>query len=248
MSTADLDVAGLDHLIDRKNFGMDGLELMRQIPDVTTPLVFFDPQYTQLLAKMKYGNRERQKGRLGLAPADDMNIFDFGQEIVRILKPSGFVCMWMDQFILCSQQSAEVFKDAAGGTDMDKLCVICWDKAQIGMGWRVRHQCEYLMVFQKHPVTKAKDWHRHDIRDVWREPDHRTRKLHPHAKPVCLQMAIIEALTEPGDLVVDPCAGGFSTMTAAHAIDRRFLGCELLAEDDPALNPKGLVDAGQPWD
>jgi DNA modification methylase len=80
-------------------------------------------------------------------------------------------------------------------------------------------------------------WSRRDIPDIWREPD--KGKIHPHAKPIGLQTAIIDATTKPGDLVLDPCAGGFGTMTAAHAIGRHFLGCEYLQENDPALNPHG---------
>jgi site-specific DNA-methyltransferase (adenine-specific) len=73
----------------------------------------------------------------------------------------------------------------------------------------------------------------HSIRDVWSGA---VVKTHPHSKPVGLQAALIAALTQPGEVVVDPTAGGFSTLTAAHQVGRRFLGCEYLAENDPALN------------
>jgi hypothetical protein len=79
-------LADVDHLVDRKNFGMDGLDLMKLIPDESIPLVYFDPQYDHLLQFMKYGNRERQKGRHALKAMNAMCIFDFGQEIARILQ------------------------------------------------------------------------------------------------------------------------------------------------------------------
>ena len=41
------------------------------------------------------------------------------------------------------------------------------------------------------------------------------RKIHPHAKPVDLIARLIGAVTKPGDLVVDPAAGGFIVMHVA---------------------------------
>ena len=39
--------------------------------------------------------------------------------------------------------------------------------------------------------------------------------------------AIIEAITEPGDLVVDPCAGSFIVSEACQELGREFMGCDL---------------------
>jgi site-specific DNA-methyltransferase (adenine-specific) len=55
-------------------------------------------------------------------------------------------------------------------------------------------------------------------------------KDHPTEKPVELLSTLINALTEPGDLVVDPFAGSASTLRAAVATGRNAWGCELDAE------------------
>lgn len=225
----------LTDLYDKRVYGMDGLDLLSRIPDNSVPYVIFDPQYDHLLQFMKYGNTAengRQKGRRALPPQDAMNLWQFGQEIARVLKPSGHVSLWMDKFILCETDPLEIFSDENGHTDMHRVDLIVWDKEKMGMGARSRHQCEFLMTFQKSPKKAKGHWTRHDIRDVWRES---VVKEHPHSKPVGLQAAMIEALTKPGDVVVDPTAGGFSTLTAAHKVGRRFLGCEFLPESDPAL-------------
>jgi site-specific DNA-methyltransferase (adenine-specific) len=52
-------------------------------------------------------------------------------------------------------------------------------------------------------------------------------KHHPTEKPVELLSTLIEALSEPGDLVVDPFAGSASTLRAAVASGRNAWGCEL---------------------
>jgi hypothetical protein len=49
-------------------------------------------------------------------------------------------------------------------------------------------------------------------------------------KPLALMRAIIRDYTRPGDLVVDPCAGGGTTLLAAHLEGRRAIGAEI----DPA--------------
>jgi ParB/RepB/Spo0J family partition protein len=54
-----------------------------------------------------------------------------------------------------------------------------------------------------------------------------TEKLrHPSAKPISLLKEIIEYLTNAGDLIVDPFAGGGSTLEAALELERRAWGAE----------------------
>jgi len=44
---------------------------------------------------------------------------------------------------------------------------------------------------------------------------------------VNLQARLIEAVTDPGDVVIEPAAGSYSAMTAAHQVGRQFLGCDI---------------------
>jgi site-specific DNA-methyltransferase (adenine-specific) len=227
----------LAKLYDKRIYEMDGLDLLKRIPDQSIKLVIFDPQYSHLLKMMKYGNTPengRQKGRRALPAQDEMYIWLFGQQIARILVPSGHVSLWMDTHILCMTKPIEIFTDIDGVTCMNQVALMHWDKQKMGMGYRVRHQCEHLMTFQKNPKRAKGCWKRHDIRDLWSEA---VVKEHPHSKPIGLQAAMIECLTEPGDVIVDPTGGGFSAMTAAHSVGRRFLGCELMREGSEELLP-----------
>lgn len=49
-------------------------------------------------------------------------------------------------------------------------------------------------------------------------------RRHPQQKPVDLLRWLVRTYSEPGDLVVDPCAGSGSTGEAAIAEGRRFIG------------------------
>jgi site-specific DNA-methyltransferase (adenine-specific) len=181
----------------------DGLDLLRSTPNEYAKLVIFDPQYRQVLDQLKFGNEgKRQKGRAILPQQSDDEICQFGAEIVRVLKPGGYVMLWCDKFILCQAIAPGFFQHKLKLVDL-----VTWDKGKIGMGKRTRRKSEYLIIFQKAPhVVRTKalvTWKtRPCIADVWSEPI--KNKVHAHQKPFGLQKAVIEATTEPGDVVIDP--------------------------------------------
>jgi site-specific DNA-methyltransferase (adenine-specific) len=219
--------AGL--MFDRPQL-MNGLEFLAQLPDNSIPLVFFDPQYRQVLNKLKYGNEgERQKDRAKLPQMTDEIIFSFQTEIKRVLMPSGHMMLWADKYIVVN---GSFFGGVAGLQAVD---LITWNKGRMGMGYRTRRCSEYLMIFQKPPIRAKGVWTIHNIPDDWTE---RTDKSHPHAKPIGLLEQLIRATTNEGDIVVDPAAGGYNVLRAAKKAGRRFIGCDLLwPEDDYLVAP-----------
>jgi site-specific DNA-methyltransferase (adenine-specific) len=58
------------------------------------------------------------------------------------------------------------------------------------------------------------------------------RSIHPHVKPIGLITRLIGAITQPGDLVVDPAAGSFNVMHAACELGRQFVGCDIAWSED----------------
>jgi site-specific DNA-methyltransferase (adenine-specific) len=203
----------------------DGLELLRSIPDDCTSLIVFDPQYRETLDKHKFGNEgARQRRRVALPQMPESVIQSFGQEILRILIPSGYCARWVDKFTLG--------EGLACVTGMQVVDLLTWDTGGFGMGRRTRSRGAPLVFLQKPPIAaRAKSllrpWKtKPSIPDVWSEKI--VDRRHPHQKPFELQRRIIEATTLPGDLIVDPCAGSFVVMDAAHACGRHFLGCDIV--------------------
>ena len=45
-------------------------------------------------------------------------------------------------------------------------------------------------------------------------------KARPHQKPIGLQAELIAAVSNEGDYIIDPAAGSFSVIAAAHARNR----------------------------
>lgn len=203
---------------------MDGLVLLKKIPTPSVPLVFFDPQYRGILDKQAYGNEGegRGKARTELPQMDNKTIKLFLKQIERVLLPSGHLMFWVDKFIVCNGVNSFV-----EGLSFQLVDMITWNKDRMGMGYRTRRFSEYLVIFQKLPTRAKGVWRTHNIPDVWTEKIENGDRNHTHTKPVELQKALIMAVTNKGDVVVDPAAGGYSVLRSALATGRRFLGCDI---------------------
>ena len=198
----------------------DCLEEMKKLPDQSVDLVFFDPQYRSSLDHLKLGNEgDRQAGRCDLEQMSDDYITKSCKEIERLLKPSGHLMLWVDKFLL-----GEGTPFLADCSQMTKVDLMVWDKQTLGMGYRTRRSCEFLVVYQKEPKRAKGCWTDRGIRDVWPE---KTESIHPHSKPVGLTERLIRATTKEGDLVLDPCCGGGTVPFVADSIGRKYIGIEL---------------------
>lgn len=60
--------------------------------------------------------------------------------------------------------------------------------------------------------------------------DTETPKVHPTQKPVKLLETLIEIFTDPGEVVIDPCAGSGVTLLAASNLGRESYGFEIKKE------------------
>lgn len=202
---------------------MDGLILLNQLNNDTVTASFFDPQYRGIMDKLNYGNEgERQKERSELQQMSEETIQTFIHEIDRVLIFSGHLFLWIDKFHLC-----EGINHWTENTTLSIVDLITWDKGKIGMGYRTRRKSEYMLVLQKKPLKAKGHWTRHDIPDVWTEKIQ--NKKHPHQKPYLLQKNLIEAVSSPGDYIVDPSAGSYSVMSICIETGRNFIGGDLRA-------------------
>lgn len=65
--------------------------------------------------------------------------------------------------------------------------------------------------------------------------------IHPTQKPVSVLKRLIEIFTDPGDVVIDPCAGSGSSLVAAYELGRDAYGFEV----DKAFHAKakqGMIE------
>lgn len=211
-----------DGLVFNERMRMDGVDLLNALPTASVPVTFFDPQYRGILDKMSYGNEgeSRSKARTELPQMSEETIMSFIALINAALIPSGHLFLWIDKYHLCTG-----FTGWLDQTELEVVDMLTWHKGRIGMGYRTRRTSEHLIVLQRAPKRAKGVWMAHDIPDVWTEKV--SRNGHTHAKPVELQARLIEAVSNPGDVVLDPAAGSFSVLQACKSVGRRFLGCDI---------------------
>jgi adenine-specific DNA-methyltransferase len=89
---------------------------------------------------------------------------------------------------------------------------------------RYQHEVAYLLA-KGEPKEPA-----HPIGDVIDWADYTGNKLHPSQKPVTILLPLLEAFTQPGNVVLDPFAGSGSTLQAAQMLGRSYIGIELDAK------------------
>ena len=215
---------------------LDGREFLSLLQPGSIPAAFFDPQYRGVLDKLNYGNegKTRVRMRFALRQMPESVIREFIKGIDRTLVPSGHLFLWVDKFHLCQGVSGW-----AEGTELKIVDLVVWHKSRFGMGYRTRRKSEFLCVLQKDPQRAKGIWRSRSIPDVIEEKSPKPDGF-AHRKPVGLQATLIEAVTGPGDTVIDPAAGSFSVMEAARRVGRRFLGCDIEA-DVPAMHPPALA-------
>jgi site-specific DNA-methyltransferase (adenine-specific) len=85
------------------------------------------------------------------------------------------------------------------------------------------HECAYVLAKGRPrlPVNPLPDM------QGWKYTGNR---YHPTEKPVTSLQPLIESLTHPGAIVLDPFAGSGSTCVAAAQSGRRYIGIELLPQ------------------
>ena len=205
-----------------KRLKKDGLNFLSKLPTVTFPVAFFDPQYRGVLDKLAYGNEGKSRGkeRANLPQMSEKLIHQFIKGINDVLIKSGHLFLWMDKFHLCTG-----FADWLDETSLEVVDMLTWDKGRIGMGYRTRRRSEYLVVLQKQPRRAKGVWKVHTIPDVWEEKV--KRNGFTHKKPIRLQSELITAVSNEGDIVIDPAAGSFSVMESCKETKRKFLGCDI---------------------
>ena len=112
--------------------------------------------------------------------------------------------------------------------------MVVWDKGAIGMGngFRNRHE---LIAHASDGVPLVSDRGTPNVLEfstddalvkVRKEPP----EFHPSPKPVALMERLLAVVTDPGDLVLDPFAGGGATLVAAKRLGRRCIGIESSAD------------------
>ncbi|KLL03050.1 MAG: adenine specific DNA methylase [Mycoplasmataceae bacterium RV_VA103A] len=95
------------------------------------------------------------------------------------------------------------------------------------LGSWFRNQAEFAYLLQKESFN-CREFRDRSFGNIFKE---RWKVIllrdHPHEKPAGLNKRLIEAVTQKGDLVVDPCAGSFTVLNSCLETKREFLGADI---------------------
>lgn len=228
----------------------DALSILTQIPDGSIDLIFADPPYN--IGKDFAGHKDKWKSE-----TDYLNwCYEWLQLCVDKLKPSGsFYVMTATQYmpyfdiflrskvsilsrIVWSYDSSGVQAKNYYGSMYEPILFCVKDKNNYTFN------AESIMVDAKTgSQRKLIDYRKNPPQpyntskvpgNVWDYARVRYRmeeyENHPSQKPIALLDRIIKASSNPGDVVLDPFSGTFTTSFVAKTLGRQSIGIELQEE------------------
>lgn len=186
----------------------DAIELMQNLPDSYVDLLLTDIPYARV-NKSSNGLRVIDKKQ---ANKETFDLQSFAREAFRVTKGSAVIFCGKEQFSTLYGD----FDDWGATTRM-----IVWEKTNpMPMNGRYvfLSGVECAVHFRKKQAT----FNGNCINTVFRFPNG-SSKRHPTEKPLALFTKFIDLLTDPGDLVLDPCMGSGTTAIACEQTGRRYI-------------------------
>ena len=157
--------------------------------------------------------------------------------------------------VFCSfQQINEVIEEAKkeGFAKYEFLVFIKKSSPQVlKANMKILGACEYAILLYRNRLPKfrndgkmIKNWFE------WEYDGKSVPKLHSTQKPLGVLKRLIEIFTDPGDVVIDPCAGSGSTLRAARDLGRNSYGFEISKDfykdaKEKMLNPEYCMQDDQ---
>lgn len=185
----------------------DCIEVMQHLPDKCIDLVVTDPPY--LVNYKDRSNRSilNDKNEDWLKPAFD--------QVFRVLK-------WDSMCIsFYGWHKIDVFMEAWKAAGFTPVGHIVWQKpyASSSRFLEYRHEQAYLLAkgrpqLPQQALPDVQPWH------------YSGNRFHPTQKSSRILEPLIEAFSQPNDIVLDPFCGSASTAVAAHDTGRRYLAIE----------------------
>lgn len=128
---------------------------------------------------------------------------------------------------------------------LDDHLTYCWMRASVWEGVgniihprQVTSKWKPILVYAKGKWVERSRWY--DVTHV----DSKEKDWHDWQQPLAEVERLVRDFSEPGDLVVDPCGGGFTTAVACLRLGRRCISCDI--EEAAVIRGQDrLAEAGQ---
>ena len=190
-----------------KIFHEDALPLLQALPIGSVDAVISDPMYGTAKKCLYEWGPDPAKGDPAKHWAYHETIY---QECRRVLKPGG-VLAWAQGFKFVPH-----FDDWFGAHRV-------WSPICRSHGLNFSPNTWAVQTKEQRPIEHPNNM----IVRVDRKSFVPSKALHPCPKPVEELVFMISALTQPGQIVLDPFCGLGSTLLAAEQLGRPWIGCDL---------------------
>jgi site-specific DNA-methyltransferase (adenine-specific) len=203
----------------------DAISFLKTLPTNSVDLIVTDPAYSGMNQMLKLGSG-KIIGKYSEAGQDGSKWFEefhdteenyeaFLKECYRVLKRNRHIYIMFDSYSLLSLApiARKIF---------DIKNVLCWDKANIGLGHYFRRRHEFILFASKgkRPLNSK------NIPDVWKIK-RVVASSYPTQKPTEVFELMLLASAEKGYVVCDPFMGSGSSAIASIKLGCKFIGCDI---------------------
>ncbi len=206
-------------------FQEDAISFLKSLPANSVDIIVTDPAYSGMNQRLKLGSG-KIIGKYADAGKNNAKWFEefhdteenyksFLQECYRVLKNNRHIYIMFDSYSLLSLApiAREVF---------EVKNVLCWDKANIGLGHYFRRRHEFILFASKgkRPLNSK------NIPDVWKIK-RVVSSQYPTQKPTEVFELMLKGSAEKDFVVCDPFLGSGSAAIAAIKENCKFIGCDI---------------------
>ena len=193
--------------------------VMRDLEPGSVDAVITDPPYG-----IDFQSRRRTSGKLAKVANDARPYVWWLPDAFEVLKDGGALLCF------CRWDTQEAFRQAIEWAGFTVRSHVIWDRDCRGMGdvrttFAPLHDVIWFASKGRFTFPNGRPVSVIKSRRVACQA-----QVHPNEKPVALMERLMEAVTAPGETVLDPFAGSGSTLVAARNLGRKSIGIELMPE------------------
>jgi site-specific DNA-methyltransferase (adenine-specific) len=206
-------------------FKDDAVNFLENLPDNSVDIIVTDPAYSGMNQKLKLGSgkiigKYKDAGKDGAKWFEEFhdteeNYKTFLEQCLRVMKNNRHIYIMFDSYSLLTLGpiARQVF---------EVKNLLCWDKANIGLGHYFRRRHEFILFASKgkRPLNSK------NIPDVWKIKRVVGAK-YPTQKPTEVYELMLKGSAEKDFVVCDPFLGSGSAAIAAIKANCKFIGCDI---------------------
>lgn len=201
----------------------NALELFKNIPDNSIDCIITDPPYETISGGTP--DNEGVSRPTGILEKNDGKIFQYNDiditswigECFRVLKNDTHI------YIMTNFLNLEHYLKSIREAGFNIHNLLIWEKNNATPNRWYMKNCEYIIFARK---GAAKPIFNCGTKTVLQFKNVKDR-IHPTEKPLDLLECLITNSTQPGEIVLDPFGGSFSTAFAALKVGRQYVSFEI---------------------